>query len=382
MAKLTWSYHQNLQKDVGQPATNEERLQQISMPLEAIPASQVLENPRETNMNDFLDEQSVQTALHLTSNGTATEIDGCPYELWKALEKKYEDNVNTGKTGFNIIKVLTIVYQDIQTNGLDQNSNFALGWMCSLYKKKDPTEISNYRPITLLNTDYKILTKVLALRLIVEIEHLIHPDQAGFIQNRTIFNQTHLVQTIINYAETTEENRAIVALDQEKAYDKIKHNYLWATMEKFEIPHTFTNTIKSLYENAHTMVAINSIFSKPYKVTCGIKQGDPLSCALFDLAIEPLACRLRSDQRLHGYNIPGSEGKLIISLFADNTCIFLSKNDRMDNVQSILDEWCQASEARFNIGKTEIIPIGSLNHCNQVITTRKLNPLDYEGFDK
>ena len=153
-------------------------------------------------------------------------------------------------------------------------------------------------------------------------------------------------------------------------------------MEKFEIPHTFTNTIKFLYENAHTMVAINGIFSKLYKVTCGIKQGDPLSCALFDLAIEPLACRLRSDQRLHGYNIIGSEGKLITSLFADNTCIFLSKNDRMDDVQSILDEWCQASGARFNIGKTEIILIGFLNYCNQVITTRKLNPLDYKGFDK
>ena len=69
MAKLTWSYHQNLQKDVGQPPTNEERLQQISTPLEVIPASQVLENPRETNMNNFLDEQSVQTALHLTTSG-------------------------------------------------------------------------------------------------------------------------------------------------------------------------------------------------------------------------------------------------------------------------------------------------------------------------
>ena len=382
MAELARSYHQNLQEDVGQPVTNEERSQQINTPLEAIPASQVLENPGETNMNDFLDEQSVQTALHLTKNGTATGIDGCPYELWKALTKKYEDDINAGKTGFNIIKVLTIVYRDIQTNGLDENSNFALGWMCPLYKKKDPTEISNYRPITLLNTDYKILTKALALKLIVEIEHLVHPDQAGFIRNRTIFNQTRLVRTIIDYAEATEENGVIVALDQEKAYDKIKHDYLWATMEKFEIPHTFTNTIKSLYENAHTMVAINGIFSKPYKVTRGVRQGDPLSCALFDLAIEPLACRLRSDPRLHGYDIPGSEEKLITSLFADDTCIFLSKNDRMDDVQSILDEWCQASGARFNIGKTEIIPIGSLNHRNQVITTRKLNPLDQEDFDE
>ena len=99
MAKLTWSYHQNLQKDVGQPPTNEEKLQQISTPLEAIPASQVLENPRETNMNDFLDEQSVQTALHLTSNGTATGINGCPYELWKALEKNMKMMLTWAKQG-------------------------------------------------------------------------------------------------------------------------------------------------------------------------------------------------------------------------------------------------------------------------------------------
>lgn len=48
--------------------------------------------------------------------------------------------------------------------------------MCPLYKKKDPTEISNYRPITLLNTDYRILTKALALQLVDEITHLVHPD--------------------------------------------------------------------------------------------------------------------------------------------------------------------------------------------------------------
>ena len=72
------------------------------------------------------------------------------------------------------------------------------------------------------------------------------------------------------------------------------------------------------------MVAINGILSKPYKVTCEVRQGDPLSCALFDLAIEPLACRLRSDKRLSGYRIPRLEEKLITSLFTDDTSIYLS----------------------------------------------------------
>jgi ribonuclease HI len=381
MAKLARTYHQTLQYDSDPPPTDKERKQQIQTPLEAIPAEQSLENPETTEMNELLDEASVKKALDQTKNGTATGLDGCPYELWKTLKKRHDDDVIAGKQGFDIIRVLTQVYQDIQKNGLDAESNFAQGWMCLLYKKKDPTEICNYRPITLLNTDYKILTKALATQLMDKIEHLVHPDQAGFIRNRSIFNQTRLARTIIDYAEVTHENGAIVALDQEKAYDKIKHDYLWATMEKFEIPHTFIETVRTLYSNANTMVAINGIFSDPYKVTRGIRQGDPLSCALFDLAIELLACRLCSDPRLQGYKIPGTEDKLITSLFADDTNIYLSENDSMDDVQIILDEWCQASGAKFNIGKTEIIPMGTPEHRNQVITSQKLNPQDQTRFD-
>ena len=108
--------------------------------------------------------------------------------------------------------------------------------MCPLFKKKDPTEISNYRPITLLNTDYKLLTKVLAIQLMNHVKRLIHPDQAGFIPDRSIFDHIRLAKAILNYVEATEEDGAILALDQEKAYDKIRHDYLWKTMEAFNLP--------------------------------------------------------------------------------------------------------------------------------------------------
>ena len=106
-------------------------------------------------------------------------------------------------------------------HGIEENTNFALGWMCPIYKKKDQTEISNYCPITLLNTDYKLLTKVLALQLINHIKNLVHPDQAGFIPNHPIFNNIRLARMIIKYAEIAEEDGTIIVLDQEKAYDKI-----------------------------------------------------------------------------------------------------------------------------------------------------------------
>jgi hypothetical protein len=205
---------------------------------------------------------------------------------------------------------------------------------------------------------------------------MIHEDQAGFIPKRSIFNHIRLAKAIISYAEITEENGAIIALDQEKAYDRIHHDYLWKVLETFHIPAPFIRTIKSLYSHAHTRVAINGVLSQPFQVTRGVRQGDPLSCPLFDLAIEPLACMIRENPDIRGLDIPCLTEKLVIKLFADDTNLYLSKHDRLDIVQKTLDKWCTASGAKFNIEKTEIIPVGSEAHRHEVITTRKINQHD------
>jgi hypothetical protein len=97
------------------------------------------------------------------------------------------------------------------------------------------------------------------------------------------------------------------------------------------------------------------MFSKPFQVTRGVQQGDPLSCLLFDLAIEPLACKLRNCKELDGLTFPGVEGKLIVNLFMDNTTVYLSNNDRFDTVEVLLASWCKVSGAKFNI---EVTPRG------------------------
>ena len=112
--------------------------------------------------------------------------------------------------------------------------------MCPIYKKKNPTEISNSRPITLLNTDYKLLTKTLTLQLVEPIHKIIHPDQAGFIKKRSIFNPIRLATTLINYPEVMEVDGVIVALDKEKAKDKIRHDNLWNCLESFNLLELFT----------------------------------------------------------------------------------------------------------------------------------------------
>ena len=101
---------------------------------------------------------------------------------------------------------------------------------------------------------------------------------------------------------------------------------------------------------------INGCLSRTFKITRGVRQGDPLSCLLFDLAIEPLAASLRASS-LKGYNIPGAAERLIATLFADDTTTFLHKEDSFADLMSILDTWCTASGAKFNKDKTEIIPL-------------------------
>jgi hypothetical protein len=163
----------------------------------------------------------VKEALTLAKNHSATGMDGCPYELWKELDRMNEKAQEADSEGFDLTETLAIIFQDIQDHGIDERSDFALGWMCPIYKKKDKREISNYRPITLLNTDYKLLTKVLAIQIMKYVPSMIHPDQAGFIPNRSIFDHIRLAKSIISYAEAMEIDGTIIALDQEKVYDKI-----------------------------------------------------------------------------------------------------------------------------------------------------------------
>jgi hypothetical protein len=202
-----------------------------------------------------------------------------------------------------------------------------MGWMCPLYKKKDHSKIENYRPITLLNTDYKILTKALAIQVAKVIHRMIHLNQSGFIPKRSIFDPIRLVQTMTTYADLMEEDGAIIALDQEKAYDKIQHTYLFETLEAFHLPPLFINMVKNLYKSAYTQVAINSFLSSPFQVTRGVRQGDPLSCLLFDLAIEPLACAIRNSPNISGFQIPGLNDRVVVNMYADDTTIYLSLKD-------------------------------------------------------
>ena len=374
MANIVKDFFDTLQK---QPynATKEEQGKIIE---------EVLDNVNDhelelTDLDEEISEEDINAALQLTENDKATGMDGIPYNFYKCLNCtfKADSKAENAKEEelFDIIEALTMVYQDIEKHGTDPDSEnkFAEGWICPLYKKDDPRKPSNYRPITLLNCDYKIYTKALTMKLAKHAPALIHKNQAGFVPKRSIFDHVQLSKFMIHYAEATEENGVLIALDQEKAYDRIAHDYLWKALERNKIPTRFINAVKALYNNASSIVILNGEHSEKFQITRGVRQGDPLSCLLFNLAIEPLAEMLRRSD-LEGYQIPGARERLITTLFADDTTVYLTAGDSITVLEEILEKWCKASGAKFNLDKTEVIPIETPEYRERVLETRIMNP--------
>ncbi len=368
MADMARSHHMNIQLDDPSMKPAEERAVDIDTALGNIDVK--VSATQAMSMGGEITYEDCMLSLRFAKNGTAPGLDGIQFEVWKVLHARHiEDARFPDRLNFDIIRLLTAAFEDMRLHGVCAQTGLANGWMAPIYKEKgERSRVVNYRPITVLNTDYKLLSKALAVRLAEVAPEIIHRAQAGFVPGRKIHNHTQLARMMMSWAEANNADGAIVALDQEKAYDRIDHAYLWRVLEKFGFPTPFIQLVQSLYKHAETSVMINGFLSKPYRIHRGVRQGDPLSCLLFDLAIEPLSAMIRKSG-IKGFDIPKCDEVLKAVLFADDTTVYLSAQDDFTTLQAVLDTWCSAAKARFNISKTEIIPIGSAAHRDEMATT-------------
>jgi len=133
-----------------------------------------------------------------------------------------------------------------------------------LPKKRDLTEIKNWRPVSLLCSDYKLLSKTLANRLTKVIGQVIHLDQSYCIPNRSIFDNISLSRDIIQVSKLFNINCGLLSLDQEKAFDRVEHAYLWDVLEAFGFNEKFSNMIKNLYGDIESVMWV-------LRVMCSIR---------------------------------------------------------------------------------------------------------------
>ena len=114
--------------------------------------------------------------------------------------------------------------------------------MTLIFKKGDKTILKNYRPISLTNCDYKILTFVLTKRLQQVVTKLISQNQSGYIKNRYIGYNARLILDIIEDCKKHNNPGAIICLDFEKAFDSLNWHFMFATLEKFGFGHITFNS--------------------------------------------------------------------------------------------------------------------------------------------
>ncbi|KAI0822595.1 Endonuclease/exonuclease/phosphatase, partial [Trametes gibbosa] len=165
MAEMVRAHHDNLQWDEDGLPFPERRDECIEEALASI--DRRLDDTKTADLAALITYEECKIALRFSKSATAAGLDGFQYEIWKTLHARYvEDNRHEGQPAFDVLKILTNAFRDVQLHGVAPGVPFSDGWMAPIYKEKgERTMVVNYRPITLLNTDYKLLSKVLLIRL-------------------------------------------------------------------------------------------------------------------------------------------------------------------------------------------------------------------------
>ena len=237
------------------------------------------------------------------------------------------------------------------------------GVICLLYKKGDRDEVGNWRPITLLNTDYKIIAIVYASRLKKVLPSIIHDDQKAYIEGRQIMENIRLTQDVIDMTDETDTPGAIIFLDQQKAFDRVEWGYLELVLKKFGFGNRFRKWILMLYKLGQSCILTNGFLSPFFKITRSMRQGCPIAAYLFILQAEPMAESIRKNKKIKGIEIPtpNIETKITakISMFADDTQLFHRTEASILEGFKTLDTYCRASGAKLNLHKTKGMYIGS-----------------------
>ena len=226
-----------------------------------------------------------------------------------------------------------------------------------IYKRKGKTyELTNYRPISLINLDLKILAKILTNRLKPVLPSIIHESQTA-VYGRRIDHTVHMLRDLIALIEKEDLDGALIFLDQEKAFDRVDHELLFKTMESFGIGHEFIKWVKTLYSDASTQIKVNGFLTPSIPLKRGVRQGCPLSPLLYVLVIELLALQLRQNPNIVGFKI---EGERIVSLhYADDAIIAIKQNQCFKEVIKELKLYEDATGAKVNLEKTEGLWLGA-----------------------
>ena len=297
--------------------------------------------------------------------------------------KEMARNKSPGTDGFQIdiyicfwLKMKNFVYDMIkyilETGSMHETARQGI---ISLIPKKlrNIKEIKNWRPIVLLNSDFKLVSKILASRMKKVLEHIIAKDQTGFISGRNISENLRKLIDVIDYTESANAPGIIALIDFEKAFDRVEYKSLYDIMRWFNFGERFIQWTGTLFRHFSLSTLNNGFLSEPFTPTRGLFQGNPIASSCFILIIEVLAVMIRKNKKIKGLKIGKEE--ILLTQFADDLGLVLDYNQQSFNqVINEFNTFQRLSGMLINYEKSTIYRIGSLKNSNaRFYTTRNMN---------
>uniref|UniRef100_A0A667ZNP8 Reverse transcriptase domain-containing protein n=1 Tax=Myripristis murdjan TaxID=586833 RepID=A0A667ZNP8_9TELE len=321
-------------------------------------------------LEEYITDLEIKAAIKHLSNGKTPGEDGFSIEFYKTFQDE-------------IIPFLVMLYNDaIMSQSMPTTMRTAV--ITTIPKQgKDPTQMSNYRPLSLLNNDYKIFAKILALRLEKVVPSLVHFDQVGFVKGRHASSNMRKLFHVIHRAASLQHPAILLSLDAEKAFDRVEWPYLFYTLQRYGFGPVCMQWIRALYYKPLARVKTNGIMSEPFELTRSTRQGCPVSPIIFVLALEPLACSIRANQQISGIKMYDYDFK--INLFADDILLTLSNPEiSVKHLFKLINEFGNLSGYKVNWNKSEATPLNCMTfpvHLDATQIVWKKEGLKYLGIN-
>ena len=283
----------------------------------------------------------------------------------KQVISEFSKNKAPGSDGFGIeffisfwpdIKDLLInsLNEGFQNKELSNTQRQAI--IKLLHKKGDKTNLENWRPISLLNYDYKIAASVLSKRLQRVISTLISHDQVGYIKGRSLAENVRLIEDIFFYVQNYSFKGIAMLSDFRKAFDRLRWDFLHECLCRFGFQQEFRRWVFTLYSNIYSSVNVNGWLTEKINITRGVRQGCPLSALLFILAAEILAIKIRCDPEIKGITMFKTVEVKILQ-FADDATIFVEDCNSIPKVIKQIERFGSFSGLELNKEKCSLVNI-------------------------
>lgn len=304
----------------------------------------------------------LQNALNSTKNGKACGVDGIPTEVYKIVERQAQPKSSLAVCLLNCI------------NAVFSRQCIPDAWndciVVPIHKKGDRCDPNNYRGISLICSASKLLTKVLASRLMnAAIDYgLLAREQSGFVRREECVAQATCLLEACQRRLYDGEYTYLLFLDLKKAYDMVPHELLFAKLKKLGFSDRFTRLLQKMYENTYIRVRIGSSLSERVKYSRGVRQGCPISPILFNLFIDDIL------KDIEPVAVRGLRTGLRGLMYADDTVIVGETYDDVAAKLALVEQWIAKNGMEINANKCGLMHIKDASEASI-----PLEPLKYNG---